>query len=236
MQNKNLHKLGKTELLEIIYEQEQRIEELNGEIHTLNKKLEDRTIKIQKAGSIAEVSIRINEIFETAQKATDEYLRNIKNQNPIYQDYAERMISIPKEEIIEKTIEKVKEKPIEKFDDFKEADENKTVKESEKEAKARETKKLEEMEKTKITEKVENSLIIIETKKTDIKVWKDKFINRIKTKIKDALKKIIKVTKKSVIAIAKISRTALSGVTKSRKRATKAIRNFEIEMYCLAKK
>ena len=78
MQNKELHKLGKTDLLTIIYEQQKEIENLKHNIEDLEKKLSDKTINLQNAGSIAEASLRINKIFESAQEAADLYLKSIK--------------------------------------------------------------------------------------------------------------------------------------------------------------
>ena len=54
MSKSDLHKLGKTELLQIIYEQEKQITTLKSEIENLNKKIDDRTIDLKEAGSIAE--------------------------------------------------------------------------------------------------------------------------------------------------------------------------------------
>ena len=78
MSKGDLHKLGKTELLQIIYEQEKQIASLKKEVEDLNKKINDRTIELEEAGSIAEASLRINKIFEEAQKAADEYLNSVK--------------------------------------------------------------------------------------------------------------------------------------------------------------
>ena len=64
MQENELHKLGKTELLTIIYEQEKQLEQLKDEIKELNQKLENRTITIKEAGSIADASLKINKIFD----------------------------------------------------------------------------------------------------------------------------------------------------------------------------
>lgn len=98
MQNNELHKLGKTKLLTIIYEQEKQIEELKQEIKDLNNQLEDRTIKIKEAGSIADASMKLNKIFEVAQQAADEYLRSIKEVNNIS---SENEKSVIENEIIE---------------------------------------------------------------------------------------------------------------------------------------
>lgn len=81
MQKNELHKLGKTDLLSIIYNQQKEINTLKEEISGLNKKLEDRSINITEAGSIAEASLKLNDIFAKAQAAADEYLENIKKAN-----------------------------------------------------------------------------------------------------------------------------------------------------------
>lgn len=88
MQEKKLHKLGKTDLLTLIYKQEKQIQQLTKEVETLKQQLEDRTIQIKEAGSIAEASLKLNKIFEVAQQAADEYLRSIKEVNKPSQECA----------------------------------------------------------------------------------------------------------------------------------------------------
>jgi len=89
MQEKKLHKLGKTDLLTLIYKQEKQIQQLTKEVEELKKQLEDRTINLKEAGSIAEASLRINKIFEVAQQAADEYLKSIKEVNKPSHECAE---------------------------------------------------------------------------------------------------------------------------------------------------
>ena len=81
MQENDLHKLGKTDLLTLIYKQEKQIKQLTKEVEELKQQLDDRTIKMKEAGSIAEASLKINKIFEVAQQAADEYLKSIKEVN-----------------------------------------------------------------------------------------------------------------------------------------------------------
>lgn len=89
MQEKQLHKLGKTDLLTLIYKQEKEIQRLTKEVEELKQQLDDRTIQIKEAGSIAEASLKINKIFEVAQQAADEYLRSIKEVNKPSHECAE---------------------------------------------------------------------------------------------------------------------------------------------------
>ncbi|MBR2289086.1 MAG: hypothetical protein IJ867_00265, partial [Clostridia bacterium] len=97
MQDKKLHKLGKTDLLTIIYEQQKEIESLKGSVKELENQLADRTIKMKEAGSIADASLKLNKIFEAAQEAADQYLNSIKAVNSLdSKGYAE---SVTKDEI-----------------------------------------------------------------------------------------------------------------------------------------
>lgn len=79
MTEKELQKLKRADLLEILVEQGKEIEKLHAEIDTLQKKLNDRTICIDKAGTIAEAAFQLNGIFEAAHAASAQYLENIQH-------------------------------------------------------------------------------------------------------------------------------------------------------------
>ena len=53
-----------------------RVSEL--EFITAEAKLEDRRMKIENSGSIAEAVLALNGFFEAAQAAADEYLKTVK--------------------------------------------------------------------------------------------------------------------------------------------------------------
>ena len=78
MTDKQLRKLKKAQLLEIMVEQSKEIDRLREEVGRLNAQLADRTLKISDVGSIAEASLKINDVFEQAQKAADLYLENVR--------------------------------------------------------------------------------------------------------------------------------------------------------------
>ncbi|MCR5635619.1 MAG: hypothetical protein K6F76_00345 [Clostridiales bacterium] len=78
MTNKELKKLTRTELLELLLAQTERADSLEKEIKELRKKLSEKEIAIQNSGSIAEAALKINDIFNAAQAAADQYLMNIK--------------------------------------------------------------------------------------------------------------------------------------------------------------
>lgn len=73
-----LRYLNKTELLEIILEQEKMLSELNLETARIKEELDKRHIILEEAGSIAEAALKLNGVFEAAQKSADQYLDSIK--------------------------------------------------------------------------------------------------------------------------------------------------------------
>ena len=78
MSNKSLSKLSRSELLDLLYEQEKRLENLENRNKQLEAELADRKIKISKVGSIAEASLALSNVFAEAQKAVDRYLENVQ--------------------------------------------------------------------------------------------------------------------------------------------------------------
>lgn len=78
MTDKELSRLKRSELLELLIAQDKELEDLRSRISDLEAKLENREITIQEAGSIAEAAVRLNGLFETAQKVADQYLMNVR--------------------------------------------------------------------------------------------------------------------------------------------------------------
>jgi cell division septum initiation protein DivIVA len=78
MTDKELKKIKRAELLEMLLEARRENENLKQQLREADRKLNDRKIMLDKVGSIAEASLHINEVFETAQKAADQYLENVK--------------------------------------------------------------------------------------------------------------------------------------------------------------
>ena len=78
MNDKELKKLNRKELLEILLSQAKLIEELESELARMQKELNNKTIILKEAGSIAEATLRLSGIFEKAQEVADEYLNSIK--------------------------------------------------------------------------------------------------------------------------------------------------------------
>ncbi len=77
MTDKELKKLSRTDLLEMLIKQSKEIERLQEVIKKNEEELQSKRIMLNEAGSIAEASLKVNQIFENAQKAADQYLANV---------------------------------------------------------------------------------------------------------------------------------------------------------------
>ncbi len=80
MTNKELKKLSRAELLEMLIAQSKEVASLKERLNRAEEQLKDRRILIDGAGSIAEASLQLNGVFEAAQNAAAQYLENIRRQ------------------------------------------------------------------------------------------------------------------------------------------------------------
>ena len=78
MTEKQLRKLQRMELLEILLDQREKIDALEKELAETKAALESRKIKEAESGNIAEASLALTKVFEEAQKAADLFLENVK--------------------------------------------------------------------------------------------------------------------------------------------------------------
>lgn len=78
MTEKELRKLSRGDLLEMLLEQCRENEKLREHLELANEKLAKRELAIDNAGSLAEASLQLSGIFEAAQKACEQYTENIK--------------------------------------------------------------------------------------------------------------------------------------------------------------
>lgn len=91
MTEKEVQKLKRAELLEILIEQSEEIEQLKEELSDAKGKLENRKICVEEAGSIAEAAMQLNGVFEAAQAAAQQYLENIQYRNENQERICEEM-------------------------------------------------------------------------------------------------------------------------------------------------
>ena len=78
MTERELKKLSRSDLLEMLLAQCRENEQLRAELDAANAKLESRTIALDNAGSIAEASLQLNGVFDAAQAACAQYIENIQ--------------------------------------------------------------------------------------------------------------------------------------------------------------
>ena len=78
MTDKEFKRLGRAQLIEIIYQLQLQLDKANEEKQTLESKLEDKRLRLQSAGNIADAALEINNCFRSAQNAAEQYLNEIK--------------------------------------------------------------------------------------------------------------------------------------------------------------
>lgn len=78
MTDKQLKRLSRAELLEMLLAQVEKNEELERRLKKAQSALEDRRIETEKAGTMAEAALRLNGVFEAADQAAQQYLENIR--------------------------------------------------------------------------------------------------------------------------------------------------------------
>ncbi len=77
MTDRELKRLSRIELIDIIYELQTGNEQSAAEIAALQKQLDDRLLHFDECGSIAEAALRVNGVFEAAQSAADQFLNSV---------------------------------------------------------------------------------------------------------------------------------------------------------------
>ncbi|MBQ7779408.1 MAG: DNA repair protein [Clostridia bacterium] len=78
MTEKDLKKLSRKELLELLLEQTRRVNYLQEKLAAAERQLANRSITASEAGSIAEAALKLNGVFEAAEAAASQYIVNVK--------------------------------------------------------------------------------------------------------------------------------------------------------------
>ena len=78
MTEKELRRLSRRELLEMLITRTIENERLTEELQQARKELSDREFIQDRAGSMAEAALQLNGVFEAADRAAREYLGNIR--------------------------------------------------------------------------------------------------------------------------------------------------------------
>ncbi|MBQ4065576.1 MAG: DNA repair protein [Clostridia bacterium] len=80
MTEKELKKLNRYQLLELLVLQTERADHLQARLEDAEKQLRDFDIKMSELGSIADASLQLRKVFEAAQAAADTYIDAAKKQ------------------------------------------------------------------------------------------------------------------------------------------------------------
>ena len=92
MNGKELKRLSRRELVDIIYQLKKNEEEMQAEIDDLKGQLEEKRINISEAGTIANAAVDITRLFSTAQNTADIYLREIESMKEDTEKECSRMV------------------------------------------------------------------------------------------------------------------------------------------------
>ena len=92
MSSKELKKLNRRELVDVIYQLKMNDEQQRERIAALEAELEDRRIHLSTAGSIAAAAMELTDIFSAAQTTADIYLREIASMKEEAAKECEKMI------------------------------------------------------------------------------------------------------------------------------------------------
>ena len=81
MTEKELRRLSRADLLEMLIAQSEELREVKERLAAAETALASRIIEINNAGSIAEASLQLNGVFEAAQAACAQYTESIRSLN-----------------------------------------------------------------------------------------------------------------------------------------------------------
>ena len=77
MVNKELRKLNRRELIDVIYQMKKNEQQMQEKIAALEAALEEKRLRISQAGSVAEAAVAVSNLLNAAQATADLYLQEI---------------------------------------------------------------------------------------------------------------------------------------------------------------
>lgn len=78
MTDKELRRLSRGELLEMLLAETKENQRLRAQLEQAQAELESRQILLEQSGSMAEAALRLNGVFEAADRAARQYLDSIR--------------------------------------------------------------------------------------------------------------------------------------------------------------
>lgn len=98
MADKDLKRLSRTELLELLLQQTRERERLEQKLEEVRRQLADRQIRLEKAGDIAHATMEINGVMAAAQAAARQYLENMERLERQTRQRCEQMLRQARQE------------------------------------------------------------------------------------------------------------------------------------------
>ena len=78
MNQQDLKRLGRRDLLEMLLDLSKENEQLRKRNSMLEKQLVDRMLTVSNVGSLAEAAMQLNGVFQAAEAACDQYVYNVQ--------------------------------------------------------------------------------------------------------------------------------------------------------------
>lgn len=91
MTARELKRLGRSELLEMLLLQVEENEAIRRELEEAKAMLRQRAIVHESSGSIAEAALKISGVFDQAQQAADDYLESIRLANAEPEEFVRKV-------------------------------------------------------------------------------------------------------------------------------------------------
>jgi hypothetical protein len=91
MTDRELRKLSRTDLLEMLVDLSEELSRVKQQLEMAEKKLNDRQILIDQAGSIAAASLQLNKVFESAEAASEQYMESIQHLSDRQEEICQRI-------------------------------------------------------------------------------------------------------------------------------------------------
>lgn len=93
MTDKEFKRLGRPQLIDIIYQLQLQVDELTEKNQKLEQALADKHFRISNAGNIAQAALEMSDCFQSAQNAAEQYLNEIRSLQQQTKQEKERVLS-----------------------------------------------------------------------------------------------------------------------------------------------
>ena len=98
MTDKEFKRLSRSQLIDVIYQLQLKQEELSEENQKLKEALADKRLRISHAGNIAQAVLEINDCYQSAQRAAEQYLEEIRAMRNETEEDCRRLVEQAREE------------------------------------------------------------------------------------------------------------------------------------------